>query len=208
MLFAGRNAAALPPDFVVHSLPAFMNNLRSFTLLLGVLIYGMLRGLLYLDEKDAEVLPFLRTLPGRPGWFILRRTCVLLGLHLVALPAVVLAGNLYHPGIGALRFMLSLMVDALALPVMFLTLGLVAANKVQGLANGKVLNVLTLPPLLLIAVPERFVWLVGVVPTAWGSIIRLAAAGDARLALATILGTHYGGWLLLWLYRKAVRLSG
>ena len=204
LLLTSEPAAALLPDALLQSLAAFMNNLRSFSLLLGVLMYGMLGGLLALDEKDAEVVPFLRTLPGRPGWFILRRSYLLLGLHLAMLPAVIVAGNLYHPQIGTVRFVLSLLVDALSLPIMFLALALLAANKVQGLALAKVLNVFTLPPLLLAALPARFAWLVGVFPTAWGSIMRLAAPGPAGLAPATALGSLYAATLLLVLYRKAL----
>lgn len=203
LLIANGVAAGLLPDTLLHSLPPFMNNLRSFSLLIGVLMYGMLGGLLALDEKDADLVPFLRTLPGRPGWFILRRSYLLLGLHLAMLPAVIAAGNLYHPEVGTARFVLSLLVDALSLPIMFLALGLLAANKVQGLAFAKVLNVFTVPPLLLAALPENASWLVGVFPTAWGSIMRLTAPGAAGLALAPVLGSLYAAVLFLVLYRRA-----
>ncbi|MCA1753794.1 MAG: ABC transporter permease [Spirochaeta sp.] len=198
-------AAALPAAVGAAVLP-FMDNIRSFALLLGVLMYGMVGAFLILDEKDGGGLPFLRTLPGKPGWFILRRGRLLLLLHAVALPATVLIGGLYHG--GPLRFAVSLVVDAAALPAMFLAMGLLASNKVQGLAMAKVLNICTLPPLLLIALPDSWAWVVGIFPTAWGSLIRLSATGPTQVAVAALIGLVYTGGLVAVLYRKAVLMSG
>ena len=191
------------PTAVIAAVTAGANNLRSFSLLLGALMYGMVGGLLYLDEKDEGVLPFLRTLPGRRGWFILRRTALLIAIHTAALPLVILTGNLLHPGVGALRFALSLAADALVIPLMFLAMGLLAANKVQGLALAKVLNILCLSPLLLAAVPDRLSWILAVVPGAWGSVIRLGASAPLQFAGASVLGLASSATLLLLLYRRA-----
>lgn len=198
-------ADALPAG-VIHAVSAGMDNLRSFSLLLGALMYGMVGGLLYLDEKDEGVLPFLQTLPGRRGWHILRRSALLIALYIGALPLVILAGNLLHtghPGASMLRFALSLCADALVIPLMFLTMGLLAANKVQGLALAKVLNVLCLSPLLLAALPPRFTWLMAAVPGGWGSVIRLGALRPLQFAGATVLGLASSTTLLLLLYRRA-----
>jgi fluoroquinolone transport system permease protein len=197
--------AALLPDIVVSSASAWMNNLRSFALLLGVLMYGMLGAFLYLDEKDADLVPFLKTLPGRPGWFIARRSGLLLVLYVIALPGVILAGDLIHPGLGTARFIVSLALDAAGIPLMFLGVGLFASNKVQGLALAKLMNISSLPPLILIALPEPFAWVVGVFPTAWGSILRLAAPGPLQFWTAVLVGSLYSGGVLLFLYRKAIQ---
>ncbi|TVR91453.1 MAG: hypothetical protein EA428_05885 [Spirochaetaceae bacterium] len=203
---SGSGGAAVLPAAVGAAVLPFMDNIRSFALLLGVLMYGMVGAFLILDEKDGGVLPFLRTLPGKPGWFILRRGRLLLLLHAVALLPTVLIGGLYHG--DPLRFGLSLVVDAVALPAMFLAMGLLAANKVQGLAMAKILNLCTLPPLLLIALPGSWAWVVGIFPTAWGSLIRLSATGTTQVAIATLIGLVYTGGLVAVLYRKAVRMSG
>ena len=202
----GTGGAALLPEAVGAAVLPFMDNIRSFALLLGVLMYGMVGAFLILDEKDGGVLPFLRTLPGKPGWFILRRGRLLVLLHAVALLPTVLIGGLYHG--DPLRFGLSLVVDAVALPAMFLGMGLLAANKVQGLAMAKVLNLCTLPPLLLIALPESWAWVVGIFPTAWGSLIRLSAGSSVEVAIAAVIGLVYTGGLVAALYHKALRMSG
>jgi len=199
-------SGAVFPAAVGAAVLPYMDHVRSFALLLGVLMYGMVGAFLILDEKDGGVLPFLRTLPGKPGWFILRRGRMLLFLHAVALLPTVLIGGLYHG--EPLRFGVSLVVDALALPAMFLAMGLLAANKVQGLAMAKVLNICTLPPLLLIALPDSWAWVVGIFPTAWGSLIRLSAGSPAQVALAAVIGLVYTGGLVAALYHKALRMSG
>lgn len=201
-----RGSGAVLPAAVGAAVLPYMDHVRSFALLLGVLMYGMVGAFLILDEKDGGVLPFLRTLPGKRGWFILRRARLLLFLHAVALLPTVLIGGLYHS--GPLRFGLSLVVDAVALPAMFLAMGLLAANKVQGLAMAKVLNICTLPPLLLIALPESWVWVLGIFPTAWGSLIRLSAGSTVEVAIAAAIGLVYTGGLVGALYHKALRMSG
>lgn len=91
------------------------------------------------------------------------------------------------------------------LPLVFLTLGTFAHNKVQGLAMAKVLNFLMLPPLLMIALPQRFHWLLGLIPSAWGSLMRLSAEDPLRVGLAAAAGTVYAVGLPALLYRRAIR---
>lgn len=192
------------PDSVARPLLTHMDNIRSFALLLGVLMYGMLGAFLVLDEKDEGVMPVLRTLPGRPGWFLLRRARVLFALYALVLSPVIFVGGLAHG--GPVVFLLSLAVDALALPLMYFGISILAANKVQGLAFAKVLNLFTLPPLLLGALPGRWGLLVGLVPTGWGSLMRLRATTPVEQASAALIGMVYGGVLLAALFRRARNL--
>jgi hypothetical protein len=178
----------------------YVNNIRSFALLPGVVVYGVIGSFLILDEKDGGVIPFLRTLPGRPGWYILRRGWMLLLIYLAILGPTVLAGNLFHA--TPFRFVLSLLVDTAVLPVVYLAVAIIAENKVQGLAATKVINVLSLPPLLLIGIPDRWAWAVGVFPSGWGSLIRLHAATTGQALLAAAVGVVYAGTITLLLYRR------
>jgi fluoroquinolone transport system permease protein len=178
----------------------FLDNVRSFALLLGVVMYGVVGAFLILDEKDGGVIPFLKTVPGRPGWYILRRGRMLLLLHLAMVVPTVVAGNLFHG--TPFRFVLSVLVDAAILPVVYLAVAIIAENKVQGLAAAKIINLLTLPPLLLMAIPEGWAWAVGVFPSAWGSLIRLHASTPVEVAGAAVVGVVYGGTAAVLLYRR------
>ncbi len=91
-------------------------------------------------------------------------------MHWLFIIPIVFTGKLY---VGTpFRFALSLVVDSLVLPGVFLLVAGMAKNKVQGLALAKIVNILTVPPLLMIVVPERWVWVFAVIPSAWGTLIR------------------------------------
>ena len=182
---AGPLATRIPAR-AVEAVLAWMDSIRSFVLVLSGVLYGMLGALLNLDEKDEGVLPFLHTLPARPGWFILRRCRTLFALYLISIGPIVAAGNFVHG--DPVVFAASLIVDALILPVTSLGMGILAKNRVQGLVLAKVLNVCTLPPILIGALPGQWAWLAGVFPTAWGSPMRLSAHGSPQLIAAAAGG--------------------
>ncbi|MFW5800805.1 MAG: hypothetical protein ACOCVC_02125 [Spirochaeta sp.] len=199
-------AAVVIPAAVGEGVLRYIDHIRSFALLLSVVMYGMIGAFLMLDEKDGGVLPFLRTLPGRPGWYLLRRGGFLLLMYAVMLPFAVLAGDLYH---GApVAFLASLLLDAVVLPVTFLGISIIAANKVQGLAMAKICNVGILPPLLMIPLSGSWEWTVGIFPTAWGSLLRLQNPGAIPAAAVFLCGAGYIGLIAVLLYRRACRLSG
>jgi fluoroquinolone transport system permease protein len=178
----------------------YIDHIRSFALLPGIVVYGVIGSFLILDEKDGGVTPFLRTVPGRPGWYILRRGWMLLLVHLAVLGPTVFAGNLFHA--TPFRFVLSLLVDAAVLPVVYLAVAIIAENKVQGLAITKVINLLSLPPLLMLVIPPGWAWAVGIFPSGWGSLIRLHAATAGQALLAAAAGIVYAGTITLLLYRR------
>jgi hypothetical protein len=57
----------------------------------------------------------------------------------------------------------------------------------------------------MIALPGRLRWLLGIVPTAWGSLMRLTAASPLEVGLAATIGTAYAAVLLFVLYHRAVQ---
>ncbi len=195
------------PASILVVVEAHYDTVRSFIILLAALMYGMLGAFLILDEKDEGVLPVLQTMPGRPGWWVLRRGATLLVIFGVFLVPLVFAGDLVHGVKPALsgRFALSLLPDTLALPLAFLVMSILAKNKVQGLALAKVLNVFTIPPLLLAFLPGRPGLLIGLFPTGWGSLMRLRAETPWQLFLYGLAGCLYMGTVILVLYRRLVR---
>ncbi len=197
--------AARIPGVVAEALLPWVDNARSLVVVLTGFMYGMLGAFLILDEKDEGVLPFLHTLPGRPGWFILRRCRTLFVLYLISIGPMVVAGNLVHG--DPVVFAASLIVDALILPVTFLGMGVLAQNKVQGLALAKVLNVCTLPPILIGVLPGSWAWLAGVFPTSWGSLMRLTAQGSLQVIAAAAGGLISCGTITWYLFRRARALG-
>ena len=212
------------PAATTASIQTAMSAVRSFTIILTVVMYGMLGGLLVLDEKDQNLMPVLRTMPGRRGWYLVRRGMTLAIACAVCLIAVVAAGGNpmpagFHstelfgsPGGGFGRagvLALSLLVDLASLPIVFLSLSVIATNKVQGLAVAKVLNLISLPPLVMLALAPEARWFLGLFPTAWGSLIRLNSGGNPVLvAGAAFIGLGYAAAITALLWRRAVRSAG
>lgn len=182
-----------------------MDYVRSFAIVLNAILYGMLGGLLFLDEKDIGMLPVLKTLPGPRGWFLFRRCRRLLLFHAVALIAAVPLGGLYHGGPAV--FAVSLVVDALAIPFVFFAMGAVAKTKVHGLAVAKVLSICMVAPLLISVLPVRWAWAVGVFPTAWGTLMRTTATGGPEIAAAAVAGLAYAGVAGALLHRRALTVG-
>ncbi len=191
LLSPGSSAAAWVSPAVREAAAGVMDPVRSFALLLGPLMLGMAAAFLFLDEKDGGVLPFLKTQPRRRGWYLLRLGGLFLLVHILFLVPSILLGDLYHGGRAA--FLLSLAVDALIVPFFLLSLGILAGNKVQGLALAKVLNALCLPPVIIYLLPGPWAWLAGLMPTGWGSLLRLQAAGPGQAAAAAVSGSSVAG---------------
>lgn len=205
-LLLGRGMPLLLARFGVTAVTeGHMDAVRSFVIILSALMYGMLGAFLILDEKDEGILPFLKTMPGRPGWYLLRRGLTLLALFAVLLVLLVPAGNLLHGSLPV--FLLSLAVDAATVILAFLAMSVLARNKVQGLAIAKVLNISSLPPLFIAVLPGRAGLLAGVFPTAWGSIIRLRAETLPAALLLALPGLLYAAGVIALLYRRAMRIS-
>lgn len=191
------------PQQIAAAILGAMDHVRSFALVVTALMYGMLGAFLFLDEKDEGVLPFLKTLPAGQGWYLLRRCGLLWLLFAVFLVPLIIAGDLLHAALPV--FLVSLLIDALMLPLVFLGIGILAANKVQGLAMAKLFNVCCLPPLVIAVIPEPYSWLLGIFPTAWGSLLRLSASGFWQILMTAAAGFVYAGGCVYLLYRKALR---
>ncbi len=218
-LSAGGMLAGMLPEGVAAAVLARMDYVRSFAVLLIAALYGILGGLLYLDEKDTGMVPVLQTLPGPRRWYLYRRCARLMGLYVVMIAAAVplsgmpIAGMSIGTGSGVaddgataavsvLIAVLSMGVDALAIPMFFFALSVVAKTKLQGLALTKVINIFIVPPLIMAAVPSRWVWLIGIFPTAWGTLVRTATTDPLHAVAAAAIGIVYAVGVTVLLLRR------
>lgn len=200
-----QNAGGTVGTLIARAVLTHMDAVRSFVLLLSAIMYGMVGAFLVLDEKDEGILPVLRTMPGRPGWFVLRRAVMLMVLYGLLLAILIPVGGLVHG--GGVVFAVSMVLDATLVVSAFLALSILAKNKVQGLAMAKVLNVCSLPPLLLVALPGYPGYLVGLFPSGWGTLMRLRGGTPLEAALLGTGGIVYAGVLMLLLYRRMLRME-
>ena len=203
--------AQILPQAVASAVVTHVVYIRSFAILLIASLYGILGGLLYLDEQDTGMVPVLQTLPGPRRWYLYRRCARLMGLYVLMIAATVpLSGIDIGTGSsngagGVVLFVLSLAVDALAIPMFFFALSALAKSKLQGLALTKILNIFIVAPFVMAVVPARWVWLVGVFPTAWGTLLRTATTAPLHGVGIAALGSVYAGAVIVLFLRRIDR---
>lgn len=136
-----------------------------FSVMLMPQLFGYIAGFMLLDERDDGTLRALQVTPLSIDRYLLYKT---------AAPAVVGAAAVYIfiqiVGLVKIPYAPLLpiaLVAALNGPIFALLLASLAANKVQGLAVMKGLNLLLVAPMIAYFVPGPWQWLFGVTPTFW-----------------------------------------
>ncbi|HSK99290.1 MAG TPA: hypothetical protein VK869_03025 [Rubrobacteraceae bacterium] len=141
--------------------------LLSFFFVLQIpLLFGVLVGLMVLDEKDDDTLTALRVTPISMSGYALYKGGAAVGLSflyvLVALPLTGLIPASLLPAVAP-----SAVLSGLMAPIFALVISTFAANKVEGLALMKVLSIFMLGPLAAYFVGSPWQLLFGLLPTYW-----------------------------------------
>lgn len=141
--------------------------LLSFFFVLQIpLLFGVLVGLLTLDERDAGTLTALRVTPISMSGYVLYRGASGVVLSLLYVPLTLLASGLVPlslvPAVAAVALLAGLMAAVFALIIVAF-----ASNKVEGLALTKGLSVFMLGPLAAYFVSSDWQLMFGVLPTYW-----------------------------------------
>ena len=128
-------------------------------------MFGMIYGFLFLEEKEESLWQVLRILPVKTSQLILAR--LLLGL----LISVVVNYLLIHFGnvifIEFWKEMLLAVQFSLVAPLVALIIGAYAKNRIEGLAQIKIINLLLIVPALIYFIPGEWIHLTALVPTYW-----------------------------------------
>ena len=159
-------SAYLSEDFGFDLVPYYPMLLSFFFVLQIPMLFGVLVGLLVLDEKDDDTLMALRVTPISMRAYTLYRgaAAVLLSALYVCI-ALPLTGLLPS---SLLRATVPIaLLSGTTAPVFALLLATLARNKVEGLALMKALSVLMLGPLAAYFVGPYWQLVFGVLPTYW-----------------------------------------
>jgi len=154
--------------------------IMSFFLPIPAMFVGVVIGFLLLDERDDRTLTALMVTPlSLRGYLTYRLSAPLVAstiLSLIAYPII---------GLVSLPFTTLVVIAVLSgfsAPILALTFGVLAENKVAGMALQKLLSTVLLLPILAYFLPEPIQWLAGVFPTYWPlKVYWLAAAGQPFL---------------------------
>lgn len=137
-------------------------------------IVGMVVGFLLLDERDGRTLSALRVTPlSMRAYLAYRATGPLI--------AGTLATLIGYPLVGLIPVPVTVLVPiaavaALSAPALALILPIAAPNKVAGFAVVKVMNVVSLLPIVAYFLPEPTQFIAGLLPTFWPMRALWAAA--------------------------------
>ena len=148
-------------------------------------IVGMVVGFLLLDERDAGTLSALRVTPlSMRSYLAYRVTGPLIVGTLATLVGYPLIGVTPLPASVLVRIAT---VAALSAPTLALILPIAAPNKVAGFAVVKVMNVVSLLPIIAYFLSEPTQLVAGVLPTFWPMrALWAAAAGQSHLPFVVV----------------------
>ena len=170
-------------------------------LLLAPAITGMVVGFLLLDQKDDRTLLAMRVTPLSLAHYLAYR----LTLPLVVSGAVTwLALAIAQLALSRSWLLLPcLLLSALIAPITALALGTFAANKVQGFALAKALNIFMIAPVLAAFTPLPWQWAFALLPTFWPARLLWAIyMGEPTKGTIIVLGLLVEGGMLYWLTQR------
>lgn len=174
-------------------------------LTIPAVLVGWVTGFLLLEDRDEGTLLALDVTPiGKSGFLAYRSIVTALlgaGVTLYAWPLLLPGAPLPLALALAVVVGLNAVGAAVALPAF-------ARNKVEGLALTKLVNLLSLAPLLA-AVPSPLRYLGGILPTYWiGELTGLSEVAPLPLPATVALGLGTGAVAVLLLFRRLGRRAG
>ncbi|MEM1324342.1 MAG: hypothetical protein AAGI23_00230 [Bacteroidota bacterium] len=137
-------------------------------MLVGVqtsVIFGFIVAFLILEEKDEQVLQVIRVLPISPSYFILYRVLFATIFSTVSAYIVIRFSGIAFP--GEVNTALLAIQYGLVAPFIALLVATFAANKVEGMAFFKGVNLFLLLPIVTFFIKGIWQYAFAVIPTFW-----------------------------------------
>ena len=188
-------------SFGFDLVPYYPVLLSFFFVLQLPLVFGLLVGLLILDERDDDTLTALRVTPISTTGYTLYRVgaAALLSTTYIIL-ALPLTG-LILPGLMPAVIPIAVLSGLLA-PLFGLLLATLASNKVEGLALMKALGIFLLGPLAAYFIGSDWQLLMGILPTYWPAKAFWVASAGGNYVPYLLVGLVYNLILLTLLLQR------
>jgi fluoroquinolone transport system permease protein len=191
----------LADNFAFDLVPYYPMILSFFFVLQLPLLFGLLVGLLILDERDDDTLTALRVTPiSMTGYAIYRggAATLLSTLYIViALPSTGLMPLTLLPALIPIAILSGIMA-----PLFGLILATFASNKVEGLALMKALGIFLLGPLATYFIESNWQLLMGILPTYWPAKAFWVASEGGNFWPYVVVGAIYSLLLVALLLRR------
>ncbi len=191
----------LADNFAFDLVPYYPMLLSFFFVLQLPLLFGLLVGLLILDERDDDTLTALRVTPiSMTGYAIYRggAATLLSTLYIViALPSTGLMPLTLLPALIPIAVL-----SGVLAPLFGLILATIASNKVEGLALMKALGIFLLGPLAAYLIDSNWQLLMGILPTYWPAKAFWVASEGGNFWPYVVVGAIYSLLLVALLLRR------
>ncbi len=190
--------------FAFDAVPYYPLVLGSMFVLQGPMMFGVVIGLMMLDERDADTLTALRVTPFPLTHYALYRLALAAALGvafvLLATPLSGVMPPALWPAITPIALCAGLMGAAAAL-----TLATFAGNKVEGIALMKGIGLFMVGPLAAYFIPSPWGLLLGVLPSYWPAQAFWTAWVGGPWWPYLLVGLIYLAGLCAWLMRRFQR---
>ncbi|CAN5764211.1 multidrug ABC transporter permease [soil metagenome] len=200
-LIVPRLTERLIASFDIDLIPYYPMLLSFFFVLQLPLLFGLMIGLLILDERDDDTLTALRVTPISMTGYALYRggAAIILGTVyvIIALPLTGLMPSAVRPALLPVAILSGIMA-----PMFGLILATFASNKVEGLALMKALGIFLLGPLAAYFIDSDWQVLLGILPTYWPAKAFWVASEGGNFWPYVLAGLAYNLGLLAVLLRR------
>lgn len=172
-----------------------------FLIVLGPLLTGMVSGLMLVDEADENIIPAIAVTPlGRKGYMLYRLTSPLIWSFLILLPVPIISGL---AEINYLFYIPIILLASLGATLEALLIAVLAGNKIEAMAMGKVTGILFIGPFIGWFAPSPWKFFAGVLPSFWVSESYFSAvSGSVYWPINTIVGLLISVGFILVLLKK------
>ena len=138
-----------------------------FLIVMGPLLTGMASGLMLVDEGDENIIPAIAVTPlGRKGYMFYRLTAPFVWTFFILLPVPFLSGL---AGINYFLYIPIIFTASLGAPLEALLIAVLANNKIEAMAMGKITGVLFIAPFIGWFAPAPWKFSAGILPPFWVS---------------------------------------
>jgi hypothetical protein len=160
-------------------------------------MFGFIYGFLFLEEKEENIWQMIRILPVSGLQLVFSRLLIGLSISTLVNFCLIHYGQIIQ--IPLIKEVLLSFHFSLAAPFIALLLGAFAQNRIEGLAQMKIINILLILPAIMYFVPSPWVHLAAIVPTYWSyrSLEFAQEKGQFWLYLIAGLGVYLVSVLLL-----------
>jgi fluoroquinolone transport system permease protein len=191
----------LDTEYGVDIVPYYPLILSFFLLLEVPMLFGLVYGLLILDEKDDRALVALQVTPVSLDSYIFYRFIVTFLMSVVYIILTIMASGLLS-GSQLLRLAPAVLLSGLQAVLILEILISLANNKVEGLAIMKGTGIMLIGPLVAFFLESNWEILLGVLPTYWpAKAFWLVWEGESSI-LYILIGLVYTLILITLLYRR------